>query len=294
MNEDITYRLNISEEDSYVSRGFCLILVIIINYFNVYHLKYNRYNLFLEDKQVLEFFDRKYKFLDNKNNNLKINFNSVELQPIVEKYSINHVKYDAHTIANISALKKLNETFNNTLILKSKYLNIFEHTLESLNINNGTLGIHIRGTDKYTEVTPPTIENIFKKIDYFLNNFKITNIFVATDDMTYLNILINKYNSIIIYNKNNIRSTNSHPIHYDFDNRSNLNREVLLDVYVLSKCKYFIYSFSNVSCLALIIGINNFDHILNLNLVETRDLQKKISKTETFLKLKNGRFKLSY
>jgi hypothetical protein len=60
-------------------------------------------------------------------------------------------------------------------------------------------------------------------------------------------------------------SSDSQALHHNCVDRFMINEEVLSSVYILSKCKYFFYSFSNVSLLALIMGVNNFKFIDYLN-----------------------------
>ena len=54
------------------------------------------------------------------------------------------------------------------------------------------------------------------------------------------------------------------PLHR-LPDRDVVNEEVLSNVYILSRCKHFLYSFSNVSLLALIMGANTQVTIVNLN-----------------------------
>ena len=69
----------------------------------------------------------------------------------------------------------------------------------------------------------------------------------------------------IVYTEKNV-SKDGRPIHFDLSNRKKLNQELMIDVYLLSKSKYFLYCFSNVSYLALIMGIHDFDKIDCVNI----------------------------
>jgi hypothetical protein len=59
---------------------YLYILLIIV----IYNLEYNNYNIFIEDDQILEFFDRKINILQNEENLL--NWNSTLFLSIVKKY----------------------------------------------------------------------------------------------------------------------------------------------------------------------------------------------------------------
>ena len=74
-----------------------------------------------------------------------------------------------------------------------------------------------------------------------------------------------QYGDKIIYDNTLHISSGSQSIHHNCSNRSQVNEEVLSSVYLLSKCNYFLYSFSNVSLLALIMGINNFKFVDYIN-----------------------------
>ena len=137
----------------------------------------------------------------------------------------------------------------------------FEDKRIELGIDDNTLGIQIRGTDKKNELPELEIEKIFSLIDQFDKQ----KIFLATDDKKYLDLILNRYGDRIIYDSSLQISSNSQSLHHNCTDRFKINEEVLSSVYLLSKCKYFLYSFSNVSLLALIMGAQNFKFIDYLN-----------------------------
>ena len=182
----------------------------------------------------------------------------------LERYFSNKIyqgQYNAHTPANVDNLKIKNKVYNNILKIKDEYVEKFENKRIDLGIDKDTLGVQIRGTDKKEELPEIKIEIIFNLID---SNDK-ERIFVATDDKYYLDCLLNRYGSRIIYDETLQISSGSQSIHHNCSNRSQVNEEVLSSVYLLSKCSHFLYSFSNVSLLALILGINDFQFIDYLN-----------------------------
>ena len=133
-----------------------------------------------------------------------------------------------------------------------------------MGITNKTLGVQIRGTDKKVEVPEPDIDNIIKKIDEYFEVTDVQNIFLATDDVKYLNPIRERYGNLVLYDESIHISTDSNPLH-NLPNRDIINEEVLSSVFILSRCSHFLYSFSNVSLLALIMGVNNYQTIANLN-----------------------------
>ena len=182
----------------------------------------------------------------------------------LERYFSNQIyqgQYNAHTPANVDNLKIKNKVYNNILKIKDEYVEKFENKRIDLGIDEDTLGVQIRGTDKKEEIPEIKIQTVFDLID---SNGK-EKIFVATDDKYYLDSLLNRYGSRITYDDTLQISSGSQSIHHNCSNRSQVNEEVLSSVYLLSKCSHFLYSFSNVSLLALILGINDFQFIDYLN-----------------------------
>lgn len=182
----------------------------------------------------------------------------------LERYFSNQIyqgQYNAHTPANIDNLRIKNKVYNNILKIKDEYLEAFQVKMKKYDIGENTLGVQIRGTDKKNELPEIKIENICSMID---SNIK-EKIFLATDDKIYLDFLIERYGSRIIYDSSISISHNKQPLHLNTSDRSKINEEVLSNVYLLSCCGSFLYSFSNVSLLALIMGAHNFEIFNHLN-----------------------------
>jgi hypothetical protein len=215
----------------------------------------NNFNIQISENQTLELFD---------NISPKTNQSYDVGSWWLEKYFSNEIyqgQYNAHTPANLDNLKIKNKVYTHILKIKDKYLEKFETKRLELGIDEDTLGIQIRGTDKKQEIPEIVTSNIFNLIDIR----KEKKIFVATDDKYYLDCLLDRYNERIIYDKTLQISSNFQSLHHNCSNRSQINEEVLSSVYLLSKCSQFLYSFSNVSLLALIMGANNFKFIDYLN-----------------------------
>ena len=89
-------------------------------------------------------------------------------------------------------------------------------------------------------------------------------LYLATDDYKYLDMFNKKYNGLVKFNTNNIISKDNRPIHF-IEDRTEINKQVMIDINTLTKCPYFLYNYSNVSYLALTIGINKFKAIHCIN-----------------------------
>lgn len=244
---------------NYSYKGYGSIVCGIIDIALEHYVEYGNYNIVIDEPQTLELFN----CISNSTNNT-YDAGSWFLQKYFSN-TLTYSKYNAHTVANMGNLKIKNHMMSKILKIKDKYLQKFDHTYMKLGLDQNTLGIQIRGTDKKNELPEIQIQRIFDLIDNYLNICSISNIFVATDDKKYLNELINKYPDLIVYDPSITMSEDSQPLHHNSPIRSQLNEEVLSSVYLLSKCNHFLYSFSNVSLLALIMGANNFKSIANIN-----------------------------
>jgi hypothetical protein len=245
---------------NYSYKGFCSIVCEIISIALEHYAEYNNFNVIIDEPQTLQFFDFIHNYYDKE---------YYDAGPwYLEKFFSNnrkYGKYNPHELANLSDLKMRNKILNSILKIKKEYIEQFEEVYSQLGINNKTLGIQIRGTDKKNELPEINVYTVIKIIDEYLNSGQVNNIFLCTDDKKYLDVLLDKYGEIIIYDKTLTISNNSQSLHHHTSNRTKINQEVLSSVYLLSKCNYFLYSFSNVSFLALIMGIYNFKKIDNLN-----------------------------
>lgn len=245
---------------NYSYKGFCSIVCEIISIALEHYSECNNLNIVVDDLQILQFYDCLIKDYE------KDYYDAGHWY--LEKFFSNtrkHGNYNAHVIPNTDDLKLRNKVFNSILKIKNEYINQFEKVYSQLGIDDKTLGVQIRGTDKKDELPEIDINNSVNLIDNYLNSGQVNKIFLCTDDKKYLDALLDRYGKIIIYDKSLTISDNSQSLHHHTSNRTKINEEVLSSVYLLSKCNYFLYSFSNVSFLALIMGVNNLKKIDNLN-----------------------------
>lgn len=116
-----------------------------------------------------------------------------------------------------------------------------------------TVSIHIRGTDKYTEVPPIPLDYIFQEA----NKYTPCQFFIATDEERILNEAKKKLRGkIVYYNSFRIRSpgvhySNSYPAELS---RAYLGEEALIDSILLSRCDLLIHTWSNLSIAALLFN----------------------------------------
>jgi len=243
---------------NYSYKGFCSIVCAIIDIALEHYSVYDDCDCEVLESQTLELFDSIHK-----------GESEYDAGPWwLERFfsnKLHHSEYSAHTVANPSNLILKNMILQNILSIKKDKLLKFENKYKDLGLTNRTLAVQIRGTDKNTEIEEPNIENIICKIDSYLKSNLVDNIFLATDDTKFFNKLKSHYGDLLLYDNEVRMSEDGTPLHRLSD-RDVVNEEVLSNVYILSRCKHFLYSFSNVSLLALIMGANTQETIVNLNL----------------------------
>jgi hypothetical protein len=252
---------NISLKDqryNYHYKGFCSVITTIIDIALEHYCEFKNFNWSVDDEQVLNFFEQ-----NQKNKTEYYDAGSLFLDNMYAKKLLCY-DHNAHTIADMDNLKLKNLIYINLLKIKKEYNEKFHAKFKSFNITQNTLGIHIRGTDKTTELPEVEENKIISKIDRYILHENIDKIFLSTDDLKYVRLLKNYFGSLIKFDESNLISSDSIPIHFG-ENKSRINEEVLCSAYILSRCSKFIYCFSNVSLLALIMGANNFKLIDNLN-----------------------------
>jgi hypothetical protein len=239
----------------YSYKGFCSIVCGIIDMSMEHHILHGDFNLIVDEPQTLQLFD-------------SISTRTEETYDLgemwLERYfnkELYQSEYNAHTLANIENLKLKNFVYKNVLKIKDEYLRVFESKRNELEITNDTLGIQIRGTDKKDELPEIKLEKIYNLIDQHI----VDKVFVSTDDKMYLDAVKTRYGTRLIYDTSVSISDDRRPLHFNSTTRAKINEEVLSNVHLLSSCGTLLYSFSNVSLLALILGANNFKGIYNIN-----------------------------
>ena len=232
--------------------GIGVILVNTINACEYHVYKYNNDNIKISIKELSKLFTIK-------DFDCHIEY-SHDLEHEMSLFSYSSVS-NAHLPLNKDYVFRKNKVFNTFFTLK----NIDELNLaKKRNITGKTLAVHLRGTDKVGEVTPPTSSQIKNKVSKMLDQYDIDRIFLATDDIRYQTELVKYFGNLVFFETDKKISKNGKAIHFK-RNRDRINLEVLKDIYCLSESPYFLYSFSNVSYVALILGINNFQDTGCLN-----------------------------
>lgn len=243
----------------YSYKGFCSIINQVIDIAILHNRLYGDYNVDIEDPQILALFNIKY-------NKPYIESYDVGVQFLDEFFNGNiDNTYNAHTIPNRENLLTKNKTLNSILELKSDIEIEFQKRLKELLKGQEFLGLQLRGTDKKVEIPETSDKKILKGIDDALSESKLEKIFLATDDIKYVNLITNTYgNEMVVINTSNTFSIDFNPIHTT-EKREIINLDVLRDVYFLKNSSYICYTYSNVGYLAMIMGVNKIKDFKILN-----------------------------
>ena len=157
------------------------------------------------------------------------------------------------------SFKKANKIFNKYF----KFNDFILNEVEKLNINNKTIGIHYRGTDKQfdkSQATPITKSELLLIIQDYMKNNEVEKIFCCSDEEDFIDKIKILYpNKLIEYKQ--IRSNNSNNFGF-FRNghRSSSNKKdsltisCLVDMLALSKCNTVIKTSSALSSFSKIIN----------------------------------------
>lgn len=172
--------------------------------------------------------------------------------------------------------QKLMRVIQQYIRLRPELLKEFEQDVERIVGNNRILGIHHRGTDykKGYNWHPVmvSVEQGIEQAEKMLNQYKLNGIFLATDDQEILNKYLSHFGNKISFFSDVMRGSSDISIAFGEKKREchhyNLGKEVLRDVYVLSKCTCLLSGKSRVSFFANIFNRFNERHYLEYQLLD--------------------------
>lgn len=179
-------------------------------------------------------------------------------------------------------LKKDNELFKEALMRK-KYFRYNAQTFSRLRADSSNilgertdliLGIHIRGGDfkQHWKNHPVQLEakDYYTHIDEALQKgFK--KIFIATDDLQFLEEFVVQYGQCICFYEDVIRTSNQEGVHakkYHSANGYRLGYEALRDMYTLSLCDGLIAGMSHVATMARIEKLSREENYQFIRLID--------------------------
>jgi hypothetical protein len=137
-----------------------------------------------------------------------------------------------------------------------------------------TIGIHLRGTDKQSEIRLPSPELLLQEANRVADEIEAEQFFIATDEEKLLKVAQEILNRPIVY-CDSYRSSNGHPVHKR-PQKAQLGEEVLIETLLLSMCDWFVCSHSNVAYFVMFFN----PEIPNSFLERPRDIQEKPKKID--------------
>jgi hypothetical protein len=124
-----------------------------------------------------------------------------------------------------------------------------------------TIGIHLRGTDKFQEEPKVPVWRILQEANKFADGK--TQFFIASDDIKLFEEVKKGLNGNVIYTDSIRSSSTSKEFWVMFEkNRAKLGEEVLIDACLLARCDKFIHTYSSVSTSVLFMNPNLEDILL--------------------------------
>ena len=265
------YKLPICGTDKIIGVGMIGNLQIITNlYYHydspVYADMYSKGNCITYDKEyekefnIINPFEYYFEFRHKNKQFVK------EIDLPKNHYDIIALKYGNYNLKYMDVYRTIKERFLQTYTFKNDILNFTNEYNEMYFKNKTILGVHIRCTDMVATNQNHDYHYFINKIKDVLTKHDIDKIFIATDS----NEIIQKATNIFGIGKilwvNDIERVdtidnpigahdriNTDCIKYSHRKYHNYlcGKEVFIDMLLLSKCNYFIRSFSAISDMAI-------------------------------------------
>ena len=121
-----------------------------------------------------------------------------------------------------------------------------------------TIGIHIRGTDKYKEEKPVPISDVVAEALKYAD--RETQFFVATDEQRILDTVLMLLKGKKVLHYSCYRSEDGRPLHYKVKpSPGQLGEDVIVEMWLMAYCDMLIHTLSNVSSIPLYINPDLID-----------------------------------
>ena len=182
-------------------------------------------------------------------------------------------KKKKNVLPDRAAVRELKEYVDRYMPLRDDLKEKLENKVACLKRFGKILGIHVRGTDMYTEgkqhPIPTGKTKDFSVIDEIIKKHGIDSIFLCTDTESTVALFKQKYGDRVITTTAVRQSDDSKGgIHKDATlgngrkyHKYLLGEEVITDMYMLSKCDVLICGPSNVAFVAIVNNGGKYEHI---------------------------------
>lgn len=138
------------------------------------------------------------------------------------------------------------------IVIKKPILDEIDAFYQQHMANKTTIGIHLRGTDKDSEIIMPSAQEILAVANQIGKLMPDCQFFVATDEESLLTLARETLIRPVIAYTESYRSLDGKPIHKTKSAWSNAKKgkDVLIEAKLLSMCGMLVYSHSNVGYVA--------------------------------------------
>lgn len=157
-----------------------------------------------------------------------------------------HTLISRETVCCANAL--INKYITANAIVKKKVESFFAQHM----VGKKTIGIHLRGTDKKSEIPFVDPLVILARANKEAEQLGDCQFLVATDEYRLLELAKEKLNRPVLYYSCQ-RSCDTLPLHtvHSSQGKAVLGEEVLIEVLLLARCNLFLHTYSNVSAAVL-------------------------------------------
>jgi hypothetical protein len=155
------------------------------------------------------------------------------------------------------------------------------------------IGVHVRKTDKKFEQVTPYTARFFKAARARLSSCADAKLFIATDCEKIVDRFADTFPGRVIFT-NSIRSTDSTAVHRSQGNKRLKGEQILMDIYLLSRCKHFIGSMAtSITFIVLYMLIDPLasgrkSTIINHGLLESLDWNLTVNWRQKIKKFQRG------
>ena len=156
----------------------------------------------------------------------------------------------------------LQEIFKKYIRLRPETQAALDIARASINVGPSVLGIHFRGTDMRTQPShplPPTLKQMFRRIDKHLNSANIDKLFLVSESETYVKSFVRRYGKRLSFLDVSRQSTVD--IFVDRPRKNHrylLGLENIIEMNLLAECGGLVCGYSGLSEMAHVLGRSNF------------------------------------
>ncbi len=157
---------------------------------------------------------------------------------------------------NLLDIRTANELLLETYIVNELVQSEVDAFISNNFLNEKTLGVHFRGTDKIGEAARFNEDDLIIEIRNLLVSQGFTKIFISTDEFSVLEKLKNEIADVpVVYRDDTFRSKNGEQFHRVTENPKDLiNHEAIVNILLLSRTDFLLKTASIMSDFCIIFN----------------------------------------